>query len=258
MILDHRKMTVYADGDEIGRKLRKTLVGRSTMTLLPDFYTLEISGLSDGDIRKVKYSKNIRVVGEDKSLLFSGSLEDLYTHYSEMSELTTMSLSDGMGFWEQFTNTSVGKGASVRSTIMTALGSAPLGSYLAGDARLMRGQALVGKSADIVSMLAASVNARAYFTQSQVHIVSAGMASSIVDIKDKDIVSTPEYANGVCTLRMKVKGWPVGLMATVSGKKKQYRLVAQTIMADSWEGPWETELTLIDESILSANGMVGG
>jgi len=256
MIYDQRPMQVYADGVEVAKDLRKYLRGKTVMSLMPDFYVLDISGLSDNDLAFIRYSKQIKVVGEDKSVLCIGSIEEIYQHQEDMIEKTTIALSDGMDFWETVANASIGKGASVRSTMGTLLSGFSLGSFIADDNRFSRGQAYCDRLPDVISTLAKSVNARAFYTQAQVHVVKKGAAASIIDIPDKEILNNPGFSNGVCTLKTKVKGYPVGLLATIEGKSKKYRIFSQSINADCWEGDWVSELLLVDEN--EVDDMGGG
>lgn len=254
MILDHRPMKVYADNDEVAKKLRKRLIGKTVMSLMPDFYTLEISGLLDEDMQYLKFCKEIKVVGEDNSILALGKIQEIYQRQEGMSEVTTVSFADGMDFWTTITNQSIGKGATVRNSIATVLGSFPLASYMADDDRFFRGQAYLGRLPDVVSAMAKSVHARAYFTQSQVHVVKKGAASSVLFIPDKEIIDLPGFTNGMCIIKTKVKGYPVGLMVVMEGQEKKYRLLSQALRADCWEGDWISELALVDEDEIDNMG----
>ena len=254
MIVDHRPMAVYADNVEVAKDLRKYLRGKTTMSLLPDFYILDISGMSDEDYQYVKFCTIIKVVGEDKSILCLGKIRNIYRQQNDMNELTTISIADGMDFYNSLANASIGRGASIRNTLISVLGGFPLASYLADDARLTRGQVYLDRLPDVVSMLARSVRARAFFTQSQVHVVKHKATSSVLFIPDKEIIENPGLTNGVCVVKTKVKGYPVGLMTQLEGSEKQYRLVMQSLDADCWVGEWNSELTLIDEDAVDDMG----
>ena len=258
MIVEPRPMSVYVDDELIGENCRKRLQGKATINLLPDFHLLDINGLNEKDTAKLKNATMIKVVGEDDSVLCSGEIEDLYVHYSETNEISTVCISDGKQFWDKAANMTLAKGLSVRTTIMSVLGDIPLGSFLADDKRFTRGQTMVGRVPYIVSTLAKSLGARAYYTQSQVHVVSIGKASSVLDLNEKEIISETAIATGVYAVKTKVKGYPVGLMTRLGEDKRQFRLASQSINADNWDGVWDSELLLIDESFMSADGLGGG
>ena len=257
MILDQRPMKVFVDGDtEVAKDLRKWLRGKTVMSLMPDYYLLDISGMSDSDLEIVKSSRKISVAGEDDSILCVGKVDEIYQYQNDMNEITTISIADGKDFWMSIANASLGKGATVRNTIVTCLGGFPLASYVADNAQLLRGQTYLDRLPDVVSTLARSVHARAYFTHGQVNVVKSGSASAVLNIPDKEILENPGFSNGVCTLKTKVKGYPIGLLVTIEKKHKKYRLVSQAFNADSWEGDWVSELMLIDEDIVT--DMEGG
>lgn len=252
MIIDQRPMKVMIDSDtEVAKDLRKYLRGKTSMNLMPDYYLLDISGMSDSDLEIIKSSKKITVAGENDSILCLGVVDEIYQYQDDMNEVTSIAISDGKDFWFSVANASIGKGASIRNTLVTCLGGFPLASYIADNPQLLRGQTYLDRLPDVVSTLARSVHARAYFTHGQVNVVAPGSASSVLNIPDKEILENPGFSNGVCTLKTKVKGYPIGLLVTIEKKRKKYRLVSQTVNADNWEGDWVSELMLIDEDIIS-------
>ena len=258
MIVDLRPLTVYADDEIIGKNCRKRLKGKTTMSLLPDFYLLDINGLPDTEMAALRYASRVKVVGEDDSIVCTGIVEDIYVHYSDTNEITTVSISDGTSLWDQACNVSIAKGAGVQTTMQTILGSIPIASFMANDTRFLRGQALVGKTAEIISALARSIGARAFFTQSQVHVVSNGKTSSILQLTEEEVISETALATGIYAVKTKVKGYPVGLLTTLANDERQLRLVSQSIDADSWEGVWTSELLMVDEATFGTDGMEGG
>ena len=258
MIVDLRPMKIYAGEEQIGEKCRKYLRGKTTMSLLPDFYLLDIHGLPDSELTALRYTDKLRVVGENDSVICSGKVEDIYIHYTDTNEIVTVSIADGTELWDKNVSLSVAKGASVLTTMSKVLGNVPVASFLAEDKRFLRGQAMVGKAPELVSVLARSVDARAFYTQSQVHVVSSGRTSSILEVTEKEILSETAIATGVYAVKTKVKGYPIGLIAMIEGDNRRMRLVSQSIDGDSWEGVWYSELLFIDEDIFGASGMGGG
>lgn len=253
---EFREMTVRADSVQIAKNIRITVKGRSNMTLFPDLFLIDFYNLSDQDYSILKRAKKIEVTGEKKSLMLSGELEDLYSHRGGNNSMLTATVSDGKTLWEKTINKSVGGGSGVRSAIAALLDGYPFGAFIADDVRFPRGQAFTGKAPPHISMLAKTANGRAFVTRGMVHVVRKGSASITTELKEDDVLNSPTGAEGVYMIRTKMRGYLVGTYVKLEGKK--YRLVAQSIEMDNFEGPWRSELTMIDESFLSVTGMEGG
>lgn len=255
MINESRPLVIRTGGQIIAPESRIRIMGHSSMSLMPDYGEIDIYNLEDADRAKVNNAKIILVAGEGNSAICYGEVEDVYTHISGTTTVTTVCVSDGKTFWDTSVSKTIGSGASVRDSLLSILGSGLLASFLADNPRMLRGQTFTGRLSDCVSMLARSAGARAYFTRGAVHVTAPGRSEQIWELKPDEIISV-NRAKGVLMIRTIVKGYAVGTMIRYNGR--DYRLIAQTYEADNWNGAWRSELTLLDEAELDAFGMGGG
>ena len=251
-----RELYAFCSDTQVFNECRIRVRGKANMTLLPDYFLVEVYNPSGIDISTVKNKNSLTIKTEYGVVLCSGEVEDVYTYRSGSNDVYAISISDGQTFWEKKISKSVGPGATFSTTIRQILQGATMGSYLAKDGRFVRPQTFDGRLADFVSDIAAGVHARAFISRNVLHIVEKGKAEIVVTIEEADTITVPNTATGVCVLRTDVKGWPVGVI--VEYRSKKYRLASQEINADCFEGTWETTLTLVDEDYLDEDGMDGG
>ena len=251
-----RPLALYADGKQVAVENRIRVQGKSCMTLIPDVSYVDVYNLTNEDLETIRRAEIITASGVDGSILSYGELEEVYTTSDDANDITTLVIVDGKKLRESSVYQTIGAGATVRNTLQTILGGSVFGAYLASEVRFPRGQTLTGKLLPIVRDLAKTAKARAFISHGQVHVVPKGGTTREITIPDREIEDVPEYANGVCILRTSVKGYAIGTMVIVEGKK--YRLASQAVDADNYEGLWQSELMLVDETELSADGMEGG
>lgn len=226
--------------------------GRANMTLLPDFFCVDIYNLPDADLGRIRNSKILFVTAIDNSTICYGQIEDVYVHSAGSNVITTIAVSDGQDFWEAKIRKTIGKGAGVKETLNAILEGAVFGSYLADNPRLVRGQTIYGPQPEIVRKAAQSVNARAFISHGVLHVVQKGKTDNTTIIPEDDIIDEPSIADGVCLVRVKVKGYAVGTMAII--RDKLYRIAAQSVEADNQSGIWRTDLVLVNEDMVSGMG----
>ena len=253
---EFRPLVLKADDEVIAEDLRIRIRGRSNMTLLPDLFQIDIYNMSDDDQATVSTAKVISATDENDSILCYGEIEDVYKHPEESNVITTLVIADGSAFAAMTVSKTIGSGSKVRDALYNLLGNGLCGSILAPDVRIPRGQTFSGKLSDAVSMLAKTVNSRAFYTHGAVFVVEKGRADDVLDLAEDDVIDEPSFAEGICIVKAKVKGYSVGTILNFRGNR--YRLASQSIDADNQKGPWRTELTLVDEESLSAYGMEGG
>lgn len=230
--------------------------GRVNMTLLPDFFIIDVYNPSESDIGYVMNNKSIVVFTQKTSVLARGDVEDVYSRREGVNNVYSLSLADGQAFWETKVTKTLGQGVYFSATIRQIIQNATLGTYLAEDGRFFRPQTFNGRLADIVHDIARGVNARAFISHDVLHIVEKGKSEIVVSIMDSDLLEEPRFASGVCVVKAKTVSWPVGIIASFRGK--EYRIATQAIDADNYSGPWQTEITLVDEEFLDKDGMDGG
>ena len=226
------------------------------MTLMPDFFTVEIYNLSDADLSTLRDAAHLSVAGEKGSVMVDGEIEDVYFRSVESNRVTMISVSDGKSFWDATVEKTIASGASIQTAIRNVVDSIPIGSILAQDAFLARGQTFSGRQAEAVRMMAKSLNARAFVAHGTLHIVEKGKTEYQLDIDPNEVIIEPKIAQGIMVLKTIVRGYPVGIIAQYGGS--EYRLAAQSIDADNMNGAWDTELLLVSEIALDTYGMEGG
>lgn len=256
MLNDKRPLVLMAGGVTLSADQRMWVRGSGNMSLLPDFYMIDIYNLSDDDLSAVREAKTITAYGADNSMICYGEIDDIFTRLEGVNTVTSIAITDGKSFWSAKVNQTVGGGAGFRDALNVIMTGAAVGPWMASETRLPRGQTFSGRLADSVSMLAKSANARAFLTKNVVYVVERGRASDIITIEDSDITGETSYADGVVMLRTKVKGYPIGVIASRNGKK--YRLVSQKISADNFKGDWRSDVLLVDEDQVDVFGMEGG
>jgi len=249
-------MTVKAGDTQIAENERVRVQGSKNMTLLPDFFIVDIYNVSDEDYSSIVDNKTLSVFGSDGGLLCTGEIDDIYKRQEGANMISTLAVVDGKSFWQTSISETVGAGSSVKTTYQHILKNASVGSFTASDVRLVRGQTFSGRLAECVSELARSVHGRAYITNGAVYITSNGNASEVVALNDDDIVLDQDTATGTRMIKTVVKGYPVGALVETGGSK--YRLASQKFDADNFEGAWNSYLVLVNEEMLSGGGMEGG
>ena len=245
----------FADNKQIANGARIIVQGRANMTLLPDMFLVKMYNVSEEDLEQIKKSKILSARGESGSSFCYGEIEDIYTHIESTNEVTEVTVADGKSFWGSVKNITIGSGAYVSSAIKSLLSGASMGSYLAPDFRLVRGQTFYGRVAESIHMLAQSVNARAFITHGALIVAEKGKAENIIRIDDSLILDDSKVSDGVRVLQTYVEGYAVGTLVILD--RTRYRLVSQALDLDTMDGNWISSLILIDENKLT-NAELGG
>ena len=256
LINEFRPLIVKAGDNIIAEDQRVRVQGSKNMTLLPDFFIVEIYNLTSEDLAYISDSDMIYVYGKDEGLICSGEVDDMYTRYVRSNSVTTLSVVDGKKFWNTAISKTVAGGTSLKQTYYNIMQGAYVGAYNADDPRLIRGQTYTGRLPDIISTLAKTAHARAYITNGTVFISAPHRAAETIEINPEDVIDDTVNATGVRIVETMVKGYPVGAMVNLDGT--EYRLVSQKFDADNFEGPWVSNLLLVREIDLSSEGMEGG
>lgn len=253
---EFRPLAIKAGTTLIAEGQRVRVQGSRNMTLLPDFFVVDVYNLTEDDIAALNDSRMLSVYGQDERLICSGEVDDIYTALRGVNEVSTLSVVDGKSFWETKIAKAVGGGSSVKTTYEKLIENASIGEFNANDVRMIRGQTYSGRLADCISMLAKSVHARAYITNNTVYVSAKGRSAEKIVLDDADIINSYSVANGVKVIKTILKGYPIG--AIVVFDNKQYRLVSQKIDGDNFEGAWDSHLILVNEKEISEGGMEGG
>lgn len=119
-----------------------------------------------------------------------------------------------------------------------------------------RGQVISGKVADYVDCIARSVGARAYVTNGLLSIVEKGKSANIFTVNESDVIGEVNKLDNALIVQIKAKSFTVGDIVEYSGKRM--RIITRAINMDNLNGAWDVEITLVDDSILTAQEMEGG
>lgn len=258
-----RKLYVYADGTRIAEDCRVRVRGRSTMSLIPDIWEIDLFNITPESMAYLKTSERITARGEDDSALVYGEIDEVYTHAEEANDVTTVVVTDGASFWESVISLSIASGNEIESTIRAIVSrcSSPIQivSFRARSTKLLRGQTFMGRAAEYVRILSRSIGARAYIVKNALGIVQKGASTTVVDITDDDLPEGVSEANGAFVLRMeKMIGYPVGQLMTINGSTTKYRIVVQSVDLDNFGGSWRNELIVVDEGKILDGEWGGG
>ena len=258
-----RELHLLVDGREIAQNTRMRLRGRSTMTLRPDVWELTVIGITDQTIAAIENAELIEVEGNDLSLLCRGQVEEVYTHSENGKIETTVMISDGMDFWLSTVNLAMAGGNSVKDTIRYLVSRCtapvPITAMQSKDATFSRGQAFHGRTAGYVATLAKSVKARAFFTRGNLAIMTMNIANDTVLLSEDDISGIVSRANGACIVKLaEMRGFPIGQLVQLPNDAEKYRLLCQSIDADSYQGVWQTELIMVEEKKIATGDDWGG
>ena len=255
---EFRPIWVYADDNEIAHEMRVRVKGRSNLTLLPDFFVVDLYNIISQDVAILKRAKMLMVRADDGAIVCNGEIEGIYVHEEGANTVTTVSVSDGQSFWGTSIDMSIGAGARMLDAVRTAIsGIIAPGGFYCDDIRLTRGQTISGRVADFVSTAARSLGARAYVTNNVLSIVSKGRGANMFTLYESDVIgSTEELGDAVLIVQIRTKSYTVGDI--VNYQNKQRRIIARSINLDNLEGDWNVEITLADESAFSVKEMEGG
>ena len=249
-------MFLEVDKKEIATDNRIRVQGRANMTLLPDFFLVDIYNLSNEDATVLVMGKLLYVYGEGKTLICCGEIEGIYEHEEGANDIITVSVSDGGQFWESKVAITIGSGAYVKDTIKTILKGVRFGDFLCNDFRMFRGQTFSGRIADVIHDMAVSINARAFVTGEVLNIIGKDNEENAIVINDDDVIAVPRQVDDVCILKTYVSGYSVGNIVNYQGVK--YRVIVIAIDADNFEGEWSEEITLIENRAFWGKELGGG
>lgn len=259
-----REMSLFADGVRIAEDSRMRIRGRATMSLRPDLWELNIFSPPSDALAAIHDAKQLMVEGEEMSTIACGQIEEIYTHQEGDKNITTVILSDGMDFWSSTVSVALAKGNTVYETIRTLVAKctapAPIVSLQASDAYFFRGQTFHGKTVNYISDLAKSIQARAFFVRGGLHFAVKGAGTEKIVLRESDLMNDISEANGAYVVQLAgMKGYPIGQIVEFRElTASRFRLLCQSIEADNYEGPWKSELIMVDESKVKSGDDWGG
>ena len=237
---------VFAESQEVAQNNRIRVQGRSNMTLIPDFFIVDIFNLSDEDLSHINDSKRLVVMMNDFTIVCSGEIDGIYKHSDGSNDIYSISIVDGRSFWEEKVNKTLVGGTWMNDAVRKILKSADYGVFMCEDYRMPRGQVFCGRLADSISTIAKGLKARAFIVNNVLSIIEKGRSVTTETLNDSEIITEPNKENGVVIVKTYARILIVGGIVIYDGI--QYRVITQAFNLDNMSGSWDTESTLINEN----------
>ena len=182
-----RSLTVLADGVSAADGCHMRLRGKTTLSLYPDLFLLNIWYLSDDGFYALGNAADLQVYHGSELIAF-GEIAEVNRREVAEGELTTVSFGPGLSFWESFVSLSVPAGRSASETVRRILAACfptgrsaastgtalPLLNWPGTDPVFIRGQAFHGRAADAVAVVLSAIGARAVLVPAGLQIILAG------------------------------------------------------------------------------------
>ncbi len=246
-----RELTVLADGQPfaVGAMLR--LSGKLTIGLFPSLFILRARNLSDKEIYRLKNTNNLMVLHGGSCLAY-GAVSDVCSETDEIGTVTTAAFSLGLDLWEAQISLSLEAGLDVRDTVDRLLYASGTGisllSWPGWDTNASRGQAFFGRVADCITTALTGANSRPYLVPAGLCIIPEDPLPASLHLSDADLTDRPVLADGgkKLILSTTVTGFQPGEEMTLEYEGVKYvgLILERLVEADSWSGPWETQLLI--------------
>ena len=253
---NERTLYLTADGARLDDDCRIRVRGRSTMTCVPDAWQIDVSGLSSFNLAMVRRASVVSVLNENGSTICAGRPFSVGQHSVAGRLVDTISINDGEDFWRSSVNLAIRGGASVVESIRTMIQSCsvavPLASVPSSTARMPRGQSYFGRTPDALTSLVSGLGWRAFTYQGALYIISQDQGLDRVTLTDADLLDEPNLDNGSIRTKTEIEMRRPGQLIELKTRAVTgtFRLVAVTIDADNYSGPWTCEYTLMNEIII--------
>lgn len=241
-----RTLRLYADGKLVDTE-RIRVVGKSSMTLSPDAWTVSLSNADAGSRSQLGNAKEMVVTNGSGGVLCKGTPVDVTVVTEGVTEIARVLLVSGMDFWRSTVSMSIQGGSSVQETLCMLISRAglPLSMGLCPGAsgRIPSGQTFYGRTAGYVDRLASMIGGRAFTFQGLLGIAVPGDTEAAA--LTEEMAGEPEEWLGGWRIRTRMIGYPIGQTLKLNGRI--YRMVGQEIEADTRQGAWTSYLLLLDD-----------
>ena len=108
-----RSIKIVADGAPAADGCHMRLRGRTTLSLYPDLFLLNIWNLSDAGFYALGNASDLQVYHGSELIAF-GEIAEVNRREAAEGELTTVSFGAGLSFWESFVSLSVRQDVRLR------------------------------------------------------------------------------------------------------------------------------------------------
>ena len=280
---EKRDLRVFLDGVPFTQGTGFRLTGRVDLNLFPDLFMLQCRNLPKEGIFQMQNTRQISVVSNGSRLasgqtsglpngscLASGQLSDVYTQTVPEGTVTVAAFSLGLDLWNAEVCVSCPAGTSISEDVRAILEASGTGiqplSFPGEDPQPLRGRAYVGRAAEAITQAlshcngigsddAPSINtsstaacARGFLTPAGLQVIPKDPLPASLHLTEADLTDRPVFADAgrKMILSTNVVGFQPGDEMTLSfeGVTTKGLIVSRMVDADSYSGPWKTELLI--------------
>ena len=276
---EKRDLRVFLDGVPFTQGTGFRLSGRVDLNLYPDLFLLQCRNLPKEGIFQLRNARHISVLSNgsapasrpisgppngsapatrqtsglpNSSCLATGILSDVYTQTVPEGTVTVAAFSLGLDLWNEEVSVSCPAGTSVSDDVRAILGASRTGIRLLGfpgeDPQPLRGRAYVGKAAEAIASALSQAGTRGFLTPAGLQVIPKDPLPASLHLTGDDLTDRPVFADGgrKMILPTNVIGFQPGDEMTLSfeGTIAKGLVVSRLVDADSYAGPWKTELLI--------------
>ena len=260
-----RDFHVFLDGEPFTQGTGFRLSGRVDLNLYPDLFVLQCRNLPKEGIFQLQNARQISVMSNGSrqvsrqisgmsngSCLASGQLSDVYTQTVPEGTVTVAAFSMGLDLWNAEVFVSCPAGSSVSDDVRVLLDASGTGiqllSFPGDDPLPLRGRAYVGKAAEAIASALSQAGARGFLTPAGLQVIPMDPLPASLHLTEADLTDRPVFADSgrKMILSTNVVGFQPGDEMTLSfeGTTIKGLIVSRMVDADSYAGPWKTELLI--------------
>ena len=280
---EKRDLQVFLDGEPFRQGTGFRLSGRVDLNLYPDLFVLQCRNLPKEGIFQRRNARHISVLSNgsrpvtrqasglpNSSCLATGILSDVYTQTVPEGTVTVAAFSLGLDLWNAEVSVSCPAGTSVSDDVRAILEASGTGIRQLGfpgeDPQPHRGRAYAGKAAEAIAQALslcsgirpdddpthhaspAAACARGFLTPAGLQVIPKDPLPASLHLTGEDLTDRPVFADGgrKMILSTNVIGFQPGDEMTLSfeGTITTGLIVSRLVDADSYAGPWKTELLI--------------
>ena len=248
---DKRDFHVFLDGEPFTQGTGFRLTGRVDLNLYPDLFVLQCRNLPKEGIFQLQNSRRISVLSNG-SCLASGQLSDVYIQTVPEGTVTVAAFSLGLDLWNAEVSVSCPAGTSISDDVRAILEASGTGiqllSFPGEDPQPLRGRAYAGKAAEAISSALSQAEACGFLTPAGLQVIPMDPLPASLHLTEADLTDRPVFADSgrKMILSTNVVGFQPGDEMTLSfeGTTTKGLIVSRLVDADSYAGPWKTELLI--------------
>ena len=262
---DKRDFHVLLNDEPFTQGTGFRLIGRVDLNLYPDLFILQCRNLPKEAIFQLQNARQISVLSSgsrlesrqissfyNASCLASGRISDVYTQTIPQGTVTIAAFSLGLDLWNAEVSVSCSAGTSISDDVRALLEASGTGiqllSFPGEDSQPLRGRAYVGKASDAIASALSQAGARGFLTPAGLQVIPRDPLPASLHLSADDLTDRPVFADSgrKMMLSTNVVGFQPGDAMTLSfeGTITKGLITSRLVDADSYAGPWKTELLI--------------